>query len=265
MAFNWIMPTKHPGHYRVIHKFGANEAVGTTFAPIAIGGIYRTPQPSGATTLRVKAGNANDTAAGSGAREVTLQGVNASGTEITEAVPTNGIAAGAASTNSFLRLFRAFISKSGTYGTQSAGSHTAAVVIENGAGTEDWLTINATGYPRGQSEVGVYTIPSGYVGYVLAIAMSVNTGKTVDFIFYQHQNIIETSAPYSAVREIVRITGVTENQTNFAPPTPWGPFPALTDVGFMGKVSAGTAEAEVDFNIILIKNEDHIPDAYERS
>ena len=59
----------------VVHKFGRNAAV-TTMAPIAFGGVYQTPQPASATTLRVKAGNTNDTAAGSGAREITIQDAN---------------------------------------------------------------------------------------------------------------------------------------------------------------------------------------------
>ena len=63
------------GH-SLVHKFGKNEDVGATFEPLTIGGVYQTLQPAAATTLRVKAGNANDTAAGTGAREVTVQGLD---------------------------------------------------------------------------------------------------------------------------------------------------------------------------------------------
>ncbi len=62
----------------VVHKFGRG-VVGTSFVPIAFGNIYRTPQPANATALRVKAGDANDTAAGTGAREVMVQGLSATG------------------------------------------------------------------------------------------------------------------------------------------------------------------------------------------
>ena len=50
--------------WEIENKFGDNTAVGTSYVPITGNGIYRTPQVSGATTLRVKAGgDANDTAA----------------------------------------------------------------------------------------------------------------------------------------------------------------------------------------------------------
>lgn len=106
--------------------------------------------------MRIKAGgNAADTAAGAGAREVTLIGLDASGNVVTEAIATNGISASSATTNSFIRLYRAYVSASGTYATAAAGSHTAAIVIENSAGGTDWLTIDATSFPLAQSEVSV--------------------------------------------------------------------------------------------------------------
>ena len=49
-----------------IHKFGRNPATGTTFSPVCMGGNYQIPQSGSATALRIAAGNANDTAAGTG-------------------------------------------------------------------------------------------------------------------------------------------------------------------------------------------------------
>ena len=234
----------------VVHKFGAG-TVGTTYAPIARGAIYRTPQVSAATTLRVKAGNINDTAAGSGARAVTLIGINSSGEEIEETIATNGTSAGTASTNSFMRIFRAYISASGTYATQSVGSHAADVVIENSAGTEDWATIALDGFPMGQTEIGAYTIPIGKTGYIQDINLTVDASKSTSIIGFRRNNILETAAPYSAMRsffEAIAITG----DIDFRPSTPIGPFPALTDIGFMAKVGATTGTVEVNFEIILI-------------
>ena len=59
----------------IVNKFGRNASVGTTYVPVTVGGVYNTPQPAAATTLRIKAGgDANDAAAGTGAREVTVVG-----------------------------------------------------------------------------------------------------------------------------------------------------------------------------------------------
>lgn len=73
----------------VVKKFGRNASVGTSFVPVALGGIYRTPTSTSATTLRIKAGgNANDDAAGTGAREVTLEGLDENFELASEAVAT---------------------------------------------------------------------------------------------------------------------------------------------------------------------------------
>jgi len=114
----------------VTHRFGM-ATVGTTFVPIADGLAYRTPQAGSATALRIKAGgNANDTAAGTGARSVRLTGLNATGVVVSETIATAGASASAATTATFIRLFDAEVVDSGTYGTQDAGSHAADIVID---------------------------------------------------------------------------------------------------------------------------------------
>ena len=43
----------------IIHKFGKNSSVGTSYIPISIGGIYETPQPASATTRKYTWINSN--------------------------------------------------------------------------------------------------------------------------------------------------------------------------------------------------------------
>jgi hypothetical protein len=238
-----------------VKKFGRNKAVGTTFTPIALGGVYNTPQVSGATTLRVKAGgNANDTAAGSGAREVTLIGLDENFEEITIPVATNGASASSATTETFTRLYRAFVSKSGTYATPTAGSHAGEIVIENGAGGTDWLTIDATGFPKGQSEVGAFTIPANTTGYVKLRDLSIDSGKTIDMVFFAREGVDETAAPFSPMRAQSVISGVTGGsvETFGSVEIPFGPYNGPTDMGFMARVSSGTASVSIEFEIFII-------------
>lgn len=236
-----------------VHKFGKNAAIGTSFAPVSVGGIYRTPQASAATTLRVKAGNANDAPGGSGARLITLIGLDASGNEIQEDIATNGTSAGTSSANSFLRLYRAFVKESGTYSSSSAGSHSADVVIENSAGTEDWATIDSTDFPKGQTEIGAYTVPLGYTAYLNFVEVSTESTKDTDVLMFQRQGILDSAAPYQAMRIVLELGGIA-TAVNIRPKTPMGPFPELTDIGFMAKVATGTGEVDVDFEILLVKD-----------
>lgn len=240
------------------NKFGRNDATGTSFVPISMGGVYQTPQSGSATTLRIKAGgNANDTAAGTGAREITLEGLDENFVEVTETLATAGASASSATTTTFTRLFRAYVSASGTYATASAGSHSGDIVIENGAGGTDWLTIDSTvGFPVGQSEVGAYSVCSTKTAYVKLRQVTADTGKKVDLIFFHRGAIDETSAPYTAMRAksvLVGLDGgVLGQYSDFE--IPIGPFPGPCDIGFMGRVNTGTAEISVEFEIIEVDN-----------
>jgi hypothetical protein len=235
----------------IVHKFGANEAVGTTFVPVCRGGIYRTPQTGSATTLRVKAGDSNDTADGSGARQITLQGLGVDGTEITETLATAGASASAVTSNSFIRLYRFWVSQSGTYATQDTASHAAAITIENGAGGTDWGTIFVTDYGRGQSEVGYYSVAAGVTGYVSSMTAHSDTARTTELLFFQRTGILQTAAPYDGWRLVLQQT-LEGGESSFKPQTPLGPFVGPCDIGFMAKVEASTAIVEVDFEILLI-------------
>jgi hypothetical protein len=234
----------------LIHKFGKNTAVGTTFVPVSLGGDYLTPQVGSATTLRIAAGNTNDTAAGTGAREVTLEGLDANGDFVTEALATAGITASSTTTATFIRLFRAYVSASGTYGTASAGSHAADIVIENGAGGTTWATIDATDYPKSQTEIGLYSVPRNHSVFLTSAWGFTDTTKTTNLIFFQRTGILQTAAPYDAVRTVFeeRLEGG-EFTVEYASPVK---FVGPCDVGFLAKVDTTTAEVDVDFELILV-------------
>lgn len=237
-----------------VKKFGRNPSVGTSYVPISLGGVYRTPQGGSATTLRIKAGgNANDTAAGSGAREVTIIGTDENFLEVSEAVATAGATASSSTTTTFTRVYRAYVSSSGAYASATAGSHAGDIVIENTAGTEDWATIDATSFPKGQTEIAAFTVPAGATGYVKLRNISIDSGKTVDMVFFQRGNCDETAAPYTAMRTQSVVSGVSGGSIEVFGDTdvPFGPYVGPTDIGFMGKVSTGTASVSCEFEIFI--------------
>ncbi len=228
--------TQSDGGYagaEVVQKFG-RATVGTTPVPIAFGNVWQTPQVSGATPLRIKAGgNAADTAAGAGARAITLQGLDASGNEISETIVTAGASASSATSASFLRLYRAWVSSSGTYGNQYSGSHVGDIVVEDSAGAADWATIDSNGFPKSQTEIGVYTVPAGKVAFILETNIQVATNKVVSVTRYERSNILETAAPYTAVRAKQVFSGLIEGSHSLG--TPSVPRPAPDRRGIYGK------------------------------
>ena len=100
------------------------------------------------------------------------------------------------STN-LIRLYRWYVSSSGTYATQSAGSHVGDLTIRASGAGAIWSTIPNTPFPSGQSEVGCYTIPTGYTGYLLTKNIFTDTSKTADIFFFKRENADDVSAPYS--------------------------------------------------------------------
>lgn len=230
-------------------RFGRNTAIGSVFTPVTRSGFYRTPQSTGAVALRVKAGgNVNDTVNGSGAREVTLVGLDASGNVITETLATAGASASAATTQTFMRLTGAYVSKSGTYASQTAGSQAGSITIENAAGTEDWATIADGPLGKGQTEMAVYTTPRGKSVAVMNITVSSDADKKANIVMFKRENILETAAPYTPmilVVEFPQSSGLID--VRFDPPLY---FPPLCDFGFLASVSASTVDVSIGMDMV---------------
>ena len=242
-----------PGH-SVVQKFGRNEAVPTTIVPVCIGGIYQTPTV--AVTLEVISDDADDTAAGTGARNVILQGLDQDFNLIEEELATAGLSASAATTLTFIRLFRIKVTKSGSYATQTATSqHGTLTIRQSGAGAT-WATIDeiATDFGVGQSQIGAYTIPNGYTALLLSKFVSVETTKSINAYFFQRPNAHIIAAPFEGMRLVEQETGIIEALTRQTK-APLQKFYEKTDIGFMAIASVGTASVSCDFELMLIEND----------
>jgi hypothetical protein len=242
----------------VHHQFGRHVLVGTTYTPVSDTGLYRTPQPAAATALRIKAGgNTADTANGAGARSVRLWGLNANGYEITEVIATNGVSASASTTQNFIRLYLAEVYETGTYGTQSAGSHIANITIENAAGTEDWAQIQLNGFPSGTTGIGSISVPRNHIGLITSIQINpeMAANKTTDVLILKREGILQTAAPYKPIVKIQEIIGLAAAiGIGFDMPMV---VPELTDIGVLAKVSGGTGAISIDMEVIFLEAESY--------
>lgn len=235
--------------WRSVKVPGRNPSVGQTFVPVAPGGVYRTPQVSGAANLRIRSGgNANDTAAGTGARQIRLSGLNAAGEEISETLATAGASASAATSQKFLRLHEAEVSLSGTYATQTAGSHAGDITIEDTAGNL-WSEIPLNTFPEGRTRIGAFTLPVNYEGYLIGFRINAAAGKQVDALLFKREGILQTSAPYepmAVITELFDVTGflgISYDAPIYLPP--------LTDVGIMTVIDVQTAQVSTELGLLL--------------
>lgn len=235
--------------WRSVKVPGRNTAVAQNFVPIAPNGLYRTPQASAAVSLRIRAGgNAADSATGAGARRVELYGLKADGTEVIEVIETAGTGQSAATVNQFIRLFSARVVLSGTYATQVAGSHVGDILIEDTAGNL-WTTIPLNGFPEGITRIGAFTVPINYEAYLIGFRVNAAALKVVDALVFQRPNILETTAPYSAMTallELFNITGFVDE--SFDAPIR---IPPLTDIGVMARIDNQTARVNSDLGLLL--------------
>ena len=147
-----------------IEKFGANLSVNADIETIwEFGGIYE--YLTTASAVSAVSDESGDTApAGTGARTIELQGLDANYNTITEVISTGGTGGGASTTQQFLRIYRAFVKTTGSTGTNEGN-----ILIKSGSTTVITIGTHGTGANKegfGQSQTSVYTVPEGKTGYI---------------------------------------------------------------------------------------------------
>ena len=139
-------------HKRV---FALNPAVVGTLTSVCLqGGVYA--NPASASALTIVSTSTDDDAAGTGARTVVIEGLDANYAEITETVIMDGTTP-VTTTNTFIRVFGMTVDTAGST-TFPAGNITAQI----GAVVYSQLT---AGYNLSYNSN--YTVPAGKTGYIL--------------------------------------------------------------------------------------------------
>lgn len=234
----------------MVQKFGRNGSVPNgTWEFVNL--LRFTAWPlSAATTVRIKAGgDAADTAAGAGAREVTVQGIDDSFNETTEAIATAGVVASAATTTSFWRIHRAWVSGIGTYG----GANAAAVVIENSGGGTDLIEIGGGGgvtAGKGQTQFAGWTVPIAKTAYYLGAHIQVDTNKSATVRVYTRADIDDTTAPMKSKR--LRDFYAVKGNFRYAPKAPAVVIPAKSDFWFEASGDGAACAVTVEFELLVV-------------
>jgi len=231
---------------RVVDKFGENPSCGTTEEDVwSGGGIYPGLLTSGDTVLIASGGDAADTAAGAGCREVTVQGLLASDwTVASEAIATAGTGASSATTSTFIRVFRAWCSATGTYGA----ANTAAISITTSGGTV--VADIPAGF--GQTQNTHYTVPAGFSAHFYGGTVVVESTKSVELKLDYRLNADDVTVPYTAKRVAIDYAGLS-GVVNLDAANPLV-FPAKTDIWITCDASSGTSAVSGRYNLRLVPN-----------
>lgn len=232
------------GQQDYIEKFGANLSVGADIETIwETGGIYE--YLTVASTVSAISDDSGDTVTGTGARTIEIQGLDSNYNTVTEVISTNGTSSGSASTNEFLRIYRALVKTAGSTGTNeghidiNAGSTTVISIGTKGTG------VNKEGF--GQSQTSVYTIPAGKTGYITqwSVGSSVYNSGVQAFLMLSEPN----DGPIMRTKDIMFLN-------NFSIKDYKVPLQALekTDIEVRAYDTAIGVPVSTSYNVILVDN-----------
>lgn len=231
--------------YSAIHKFGRNPNVGNVPETIWMhGGIYQYLDVGSDSTVYAYSASSDDGAGNDGAQTITVQGLDNNFNLIEETITVNG----AASTASFLRVYRAFVATAGVLTTNDGNILISTAAAGAGTVLADIGVIGGgqtTGL--GQTQLALYTIPAGKTGYLTTWNVGVapmNNAVTVTLLARE----LDGGAPFRT-RDIMDIIGGYTTQ-NYSIPLR---FPAKTDIEVRGTGDTGSVISS-SFDIILVDN-----------
>lgn len=224
--------------------FGFNPDIDTTEETVWPGGGIIT-HPSAAIQWKVSSSSANDTSAGTGARTVFINGLDANYNQVTETVTLNGQTA-VLTTNSLLRINSAYVATAGSSNSAEGNIYFGTGTVTAGVPATVWQIIL---FDYNSTVTGHYTVPAGYTAYMDAGQISAGqaTGSTqiIGRLLSSGTNNIRTTAA------LVTLNNGTATYDFFVPIS----FPEKTDIEAAAIGSAANNSVSSYFNIILIKND----------
>ena len=249
--FFWEVSRGHIAGHRMVHKFGHNNAV-TDLAPVCDGGAYQTP--TAAVTIAAISDDVDDTAAGAGAQQITIEYLDSDFVMQIGTLEMNGTTETTETVLDVLRIVRAYVSRSGTYATAAAGSQQGTITIRVASAGATWVTIpeiGTTGFAVGQSLIGAYTVPAGETAYLLHAQASVEGAKPADLYFFSRNAANDVVAPFTGVMRLKGLhTGVDGTITIVH--QSYEAYAEKTDIGFMAHANT-SAGVSAEFELLLVK------------
>ena len=231
--------------YSAIHKFGRNPNVGNVPETIWMhGGLYSYLDVGSDSTVYAYSASSDDGPGNDGARTVTVQGLDNDFNLIEETITVNG----AASTASFLRVYRAFVATAGVLAANDGDVLISTAASGGGTVLADIGVIGSgTTTGLGQTQLALYTIPAGKTGYLTTWNVGVapmNNAVTVTLKARE----LDGSAPFRS-KDIMDIVGGYTTQ-NYSIPLR---FPEKTDIEVRGTGDTGSVISS-SFDVILVDN-----------
>lgn len=225
-------------------QFGINGDVGTSLETVWVGGGLYT-FPSSATTTTISSSSANDTSAGTGARTVFVDGLNADYERVTETASLNG-QTGVTLTNEYLRVNKITVLTAGSGGTSAGSIYVGTGTVTTGVPA---VILNRTGSSSNESESGFYSVPEGYTAFINRWTMS-SSNPTANAA----TRFVLRVRPYGGVfgyKAVYNLPGNGIYECEAAYPLP---LPEKADLDVLALTSADAAYVSTQLQMVLVKN-----------
>ena len=230
------------GH-RSVAVFGYNPDVDQTRVTVwPYTGII--PFPATAIQMKVSSSDANDTAAGTGARTVYVEGLDANHREISETVTLNGQTA-VLTTKSYLHINEAYVATAGSGNSAAGDIYFGTGVVTAGVPATVYDLIK---FDYNRRITGSYTIPAGYTGYLSQGLFSAGQAGGSSQVVGRLLRIGTDN-----IRRAVAITTVNNGVADYTFEYPV-PIPEKVTVEATAQGSSQNNEASSFFVLVLVKN-----------
>ena len=234
-----------------INKFGHNPAAATGEDIWGAGGTYLF-YPTAAVDVDIISTSTADDDGSTGAIQVTVQGLDANWEDQTETVTMNGTGA-VELTNTFIRLFRAFVLEAGTGNTNAGDITVYARSTGSGVNAGDVGIFIGTG--GGQTQHAIYTVPAGKTAYFVkgyvGLSTPTNTAEDGTFLWMMRLNTTGVNGAWLVQGEAGLIS-IGNSYWIYEYGIPAGPIPGKTDIRIMLQQGSTTFDTVGGFDLLLV-------------
>lgn len=220
-------------NHKTVFKFGFNPDINSVEETVwDVGGIYAYPSSAVAMTVTTDAGTpANDNGV-----KVIVFGLDEDYNEVNQEVTLAG-AGTATTTQTFLRVFRAYVS-----GSQAP---TGNLNITNGATTYARITLN-----ENQTLMAMWTVPAGYTGFIDHVNIATGTTNANQYITAQLVQRTQGGVFRVMMKQTLGSGGVADFLIRYPISVP-----EKTDLEVRAESSGANNLVSANFSIVYIKNE----------
>lgn len=238
VARNQIM-----GHTNVT-VFGFNPDVDTTEVTVwPYTGVVTTPTV--ALRMKVSSSNANDTAAGTGARTVVIQGLDENYNQVSETVTLSGQTE-VLTQNSYLRINYMYVASAGSTKSAAGDIYIGTGTVTSGVPA---TVYNLIKFNYNNTITGHYTVPAGYTAYLSQGLFS--TGQASGSTQVQGRLL---TVGTNGIRLTVAVTTLNNGVADYMFEYPVA-IPEKTDVEATAIGSANNNACSCMFILLLVKND----------